>query len=45
MPKAENVPKLDMVPPDYIRDHIIIGRPEAAMRDIDHRNNGKVMRL
>ena len=45
VPKAGNVPNPDMVPPDYIRDHIIIGRPEAAMRDIDHRNNGKVMRL
>ena len=45
VPKAGNVPKPDMVPPDYIRDHSIIGRPEAAMRDIDHRNNSKVMRL
>ena len=27
MPKAENVPKPDIAVPDYIRDHIIIGRP------------------
>ena len=45
VPKAGNVPKPDMAASDYIRDHIIIDRPEAAMRDIDHRNNGKVMRL
>ena len=27
MPKAENVPKPDIAASDYIRDHIIIGRP------------------
>ena len=28
VPKAENVPKLDDAARDYIRDHIIIGRPD-----------------
>ena len=30
LPKAENVPKPDDAARDYIRDHIIIGRPEHA---------------
>ena len=33
VPKAENVPKPDIPTPDYIRDHIIIGRPGIEHRE------------
>ena len=45
MPKAENVPKPDIAAREFIRDHIIIGRPEAAMKEATERYNGKGMRL
>ena len=34
LPKAENVPKPDDAARDYIRDHIIIGRPEMEHREV-----------
>lgn len=45
VPKAENVPKPDIAAREFIRDHIIIGRPEAAMKEATERYNGKGMRL
>ena len=40
LPKAENVPKPDDAARDYIRDHIIIGRP-----DIPERREGHGMKM
>lgn len=36
LPKAENVPKPDDAARDYIRDHIIIGRPGIPERREGH---------